>query len=819
VTLTSRGDFIYFSSNRPGGSGGFDLYRSRLWNDEVQPPENLGAPVNTARDEMDPAVRMAGYQLVFSSNRDAAQPSHFALYQSISREVMVARDFGRLAAMWQLVKRLKWMLLMGLLSLIPLLWLLRTFLDEQRRRAYSLLHRCLLASAMAHLLVAFLFSLWVISEAMIKAAQESSEFVAVDTGALAQERLALEIREEVSSLASPAPPKALDQRVEQLEFPEIEPLKQSIAQPKFETVNREAFPMPVESPRETTSTVNPPPLPRATVPMESIAMAMPTLPVTLETPEPASDHSTTQATLARDTVQLASPALTMDAITPQRPELKALPSSATAMSKPAALTNEPAPPTLRALTAHAARLSTPTNMPPLQFLAAAIAMEQPTNPSVERPAAEPRLMRDAAVTTAPSTLPALSDQPVKTSARAPVNLPSPSQRQPAAALDAIRAVTPRLPASHVQPVAFVKTANTPPLEIAATVTLEAPGTLKQNYLLRDQKLRSQFLKQLGGSDETEAAIKGALDWFTRQQEPDGRWDIVKHGGERGHDVAATGLALLCYMGWGATHTQPGPHQPAVAKAVDWLTRQADTNGWVRGEGGNMYDHGIAVIALAEAYGLTSDPKLKSIVETAVQFTVRAQHPHSGGWRYNPGDEGDTSVFGWQVMALKSAELSGLPVPGDSLGKARVWLQRVGGGQHGGLYGYENKSPKPAMAAEGMFCRQLMGVPATEPIMRETAQYLNTSLPAANNPDYYFWYYGTLALYQHQGPIWEEWNNRMRPILVNGQVTQGEHAGSWNPAGQWAGQSGRAVTTALATLSLEVYYRYLPLYGAQSARGN
>ena len=129
-----------------------------------------------------------------------------------------------------------------------------------------------------------------------------------------------------------------------------------------------------------------------------------------------------------------------------------------------------------------------------------------------------------------------------------------------------------------------------------------------------------------------------------------------------------------------------------------------------------------------------------------------------------------------------------------------------------------ETPLPAMCAEGMFCQQLLGRPPTDPRMQETAAYLQTRLPSTEKEkiNYYYWYYGCLALYQHQGPVWEQWNEQIRKIFLHSQNGQGDDSGSWDPAGQWGRESGRVVATALATLSLEVYYRYLPLYGLTGA---
>ena len=68
----------------------------------------------------------------------------------------------------------------------------------------------------------------------------------------------------------------------------------------------------------------------------------------------------------------------------------------------------------------------------------------------------------------------------------------------------------------------------------------------------------------------------------------------------------------------------------------------------------MYGHGLATIALSEAYGLTGDSQVGQAAQGAVNFILAAQNSKDGGWRYNPKDPGDTSVLGWQLTALKSA---------------------------------------------------------------------------------------------------------------------------------------------------------------------
>ena len=65
--VSPDGEWLYFTSNMPGGKGGYDIWRVRLTSNGLGGVENLGAPINTAGDEMFPTFRPNG-DLYFSSN-------------------------------------------------------------------------------------------------------------------------------------------------------------------------------------------------------------------------------------------------------------------------------------------------------------------------------------------------------------------------------------------------------------------------------------------------------------------------------------------------------------------------------------------------------------------------------------------------------------------------------------------------------------------------------------------------------------------------------------------------------------------------------
>ena len=317
--------------------------------------------------------------------------------------------------------------------------------------------------------------------------------------------------------------------------------------------------------------------------------------------------------------------------------------------------------------------------------------------------------------------------------------------------------------------------------------------------------RDEIINEMGGSDETEAAVVKALDWFTLTQKEDGRWSETKS------DVATTGLVILCYFAYGTDRYPESKNGQALAKGLAWLVKQVDKNGDMR-DGGRMYDQAIGTLALGEAAGITRLEDVYQPLERAVAFLCQMQNPKSGGWRYNPlyensSEKGDLSVSGFAIMAIRSAEMAGLRVPAKNLGSAREFLDIYSMGKHKGIYGYHKTVPKTSMIPVGMFCQQLYGIALDDERQIESAKFLATRMPAAAQKNYYYWYYGTLSMHHHGGKPWQEWNAKMKPIFLKKQQSNG----TWKPEGTHRKSEGTTITTAYATLSLAVYYRYLPLY--------
>jgi hypothetical protein len=339
--------------------------------------------------------------------------------------------------------------------------------------------------------------------------------------------------------------------------------------------------------------------------------------------------------------------------------------------------------------------------------------------------------------------------------------------------------------------------------------------LQALFTLRQGDTKKQHIKLLGGSEESEKAVNLGLDWLAKTQEENGSWDLQKHQGATRSFTAGTGLGVLPFLAAGYTHNQTGKFQDNVARAVKRLVENQKDTGELTSDGDaqRMYSHGIAAIALCEAFAMSQDQELKEPAQRALNFIVSAQHKPSGGWRYNPNEKADTSVVGWQMMALKSGEMAGLTVPKESYDLVQKWLKSVEVSKApGGMFGYTNRGATPAMTAEGLLCLQFMGESRNSPRMRAGADYVLKSLPEVNQRNTsYYWYYATQAMYHMQGEYWDTWNEKTRELLVKTQHKSGGNAGTWDAKDRWEKSGGRVYATSIKLLMLEVYYRHLPLY--------
>jgi hypothetical protein len=388
----------------------------------------------------------------------------------------------------------------------------------------------------------------------------------------------------------------------------------------------------------------------------------------------------------------------------------------------------------------------------------------------------------------------------------------------------------------------------------------------------------------------EAVLKGLI-WLARHQDPSGAWlapsfmqqcpadhpcqpetalEPGRYTAEA--DVGLTSLALLCYLGAGLGHNAKPNFvdtvnsrrifigRDVVKPGLQWLVDHQNADGSFSSGRYLLYNEALAALALSEAYGLTRAGYWKEPAQRAIDFLCRAQKrdPRDPdalwGWRYEPYEavrsaaetpaevsDADMSVTGWMVMALKSAQLSGLEVPQRSLDGALRFTRWCTG--RNGLVGYvgPDGAGQPVfgdhdeyayhvgtMSSIGMCVRIFLEGDRRDPFLAEAAEVLLRDLPRVGTDskrpeiDYYYWYYGSLALNQIDGPdapghtnrYWGPWNKAMTETLLALQDrTDGAcTSGGWMAPDRWSYGFGPVYTTAINVLSLEVYYRYANAFG-------
>jgi len=381
--------------------------------------------------------------------------------------------------------------------------------------------------------------------------------------------------------------------------------------------------------------------------------------------------------------------------------------------------------------------------------------------------------------------------------------------------------TPRLP----QPVAVAKPASTAREPVKKGAKSAVSEDHSDHFVGRSPAAKSALLKRMGGTDASEAAVARGLVWLKRHQFPNGSWNFDHiHGPEcdctmpgrlSNNPNGATAMALMAFLGAGQTHTE-GDYQEEVRRGLEFLV----AGGTPVGKGicfyGQLqgpptyYTHGLVTIALSEAFAMTHDADLRPSVAGAIEFLVATQH-QGGGWRYYPGQPGDTSVVAWELMALKSAQFSRMAVPPKVFQGIDRFLGSVSS-MRGSQYAYvpeRKNNPTPSMTAAGVLCRMYLDWNETSGGLRAGVHFLDEHGP--DPMDMYYNYYATQVLHHWGGEEWERWNKVMRDHLIRTQVRQGHATGSWDVADRHGNMGGRLYMTSLALLTLEVYYRHLPLY--------
>ena len=357
----------------------------------------------------------------------------------------------------------------------------------------------------------------------------------------------------------------------------------------------------------------------------------------------------------------------------------------------------------------------------------------------------------------------------------------------------------------------------------------------------------QGAMQGGGSCQAgEDAVERALRWLADHQMHDNGWSLhfadscrnCSHSGTSLHHrrAAATALALLPFLGAGYTHQTNNPYRDHVDRGLLFLSRDTadgfDGSAIHRDEL-RMYSHGLAAIALCEAYAMSreQDPasRLGRAAQRSLSIIETAQDPEYGGWNYRPDqplrgnirDGGDTSIFAWQLMALKSGKIGGLNVSQSVLYAAQDFLDSVqleGGRRYNYLPSgrWDNRgmgdSPQ-SCTAMGLLMRMYLGWKPGDVFLDDGIEQLVRWGPILNEGEVnlFYIYYATLALHHYGGEHWDAWNSEVRELLIRTQSRWGCESGSWHFPDRYGDVGGRLLSTSLAVMILETPYRIMPLY--------
>lgn len=307
------------------------------------------------------------------------------------------------------------------------------------------------------------------------------------------------------------------------------------------------------------------------------------------------------------------------------------------------------------------------------------------------------------------------------------------------------------------------------------------------------------------------AIDKALDFMAGQQKSDGSFN-----GQLGSASGVVGAVSIAFMAAGHVPGE-GPYGQVTSKATQYLLSCIQSNGLVfRPESGGapMYNHGLATLALAEIWGMTGDPRLRSAVQRAVDLICATQN-RKGGWRYQPKiADDDLSVTVMELMALRAARDAGIAVPKEVIAAGIEYVKSCANAKRSGKDGGFGYTPGGesgmARTGAGVTSLQVAGdYRSTE--VQEGIEYLMQCAPVGKTEEkkeflWYGLYYATVGIYQAQSigtwgrSAWAQWY----PAVVNFAVAQQK------PTGEWPGSHG-LYTTAMGVVILAIPLRYLPLY--------
>jgi hypothetical protein len=330
--------------------------------------------------------------------------------------------------------------------------------------------------------------------------------------------------------------------------------------------------------------------------------------------------------------------------------------------------------------------------------------------------------------------------------------------------------------------------------------------------------------------EMRTAVDRALKWLADRANQDGSFGPPKAR------IAVTSVAALSFMASGSTADR-GPYQREVHRAIKYLIDHVSRNPRHRGyiylaedRDSRMHGHGYATLALAEAlgtYGGGNPEKfaaLKRAVEAAIRLIERTQSD-AGGWYYHPENDGnhEGSITVCMLQALRAARNAGIAVKKRVIDKAIRYIEKSAERRSGVLtgafqYSLVDSQTSFALTAAAVSTLHMCGQYDTALVRlglahmeRELDQHLIQGQ---------FYYYGLLyasqAYFQAGGRHWQKHFPRIRDSVLKNRIQEDEeeprNVGAFDihlPSEER--EYGVVYATAMATLTLQIPYRFLPIF--------
>ncbi len=342
-----------------------------------------------------------------------------------------------------------------------------------------------------------------------------------------------------------------------------------------------------------------------------------------------------------------------------------------------------------------------------------------------------------------------------------------------------------------------------------------------------------------GGEAARAALERGLVWLEEAQRRAGDGSFPATGARAATSgtgpaaevggfapVAVTSLGALAWMAGGSSPGR-GPHGRACAAAVDWIAaccefdERSERHGYVARQGdplSRMHGHGLATLALAQAFAMSPHTARGAHVSSALHAAVRCierSQGVEGGWDYEPrkGLAHENSITITAVQALRAAKEAGVDVERTVIARAVDYVGRTQKPDGSFRYALGDPTSSVAVTAAAIATLNATGTYSGQPLV-EAYDFLARRLALREQEGgriegdlvvcpFYERLYLAQALWQHadRGTYEGWWKTEQARVLASQRPD-----GSWSDA-----RFGDAYATAMNCLVLALPEGLLPIF--------